>query len=238
MKSRIFSIYPQGLIGLTLSLCTLLPGLVIADETDFHKVYFNVSESLDVRHDLINVQFMAHHQADKPQIVTQVINQTMRDALNQLSAKERQFAQTGQYYIQPVRNKEGEITHWSGQQMLQLNLPLTLDVAAVLAKLQTHLIYQTMQGELSQSAQQQAQTTLTEQALKRYQAQAQQLATGLNANDYRLIETRLQFIGAPYRPQARMMMAMDSVSANSAPAIEAGEQRLTLSIDGVLVIPH
>jgi predicted secreted protein len=205
----------------------LLPGLVMAE----HQIHFNVSSQTQVDNDLLVVTLMAQHQARTPDLVTEEINQAMQDALQQLSDDQRQYAQTGNYRIQPQYNKDGRIHHWQGQQQLILTLPKQGDIGTILTLLQDRLIYQSMHADLSHAQRQQAEQTLQQQALADYQAQAKRIAQSFNAQNWQLVETHIQTQSPNFRPQARMMMAADS-----APSIEMGQQTLQIQVRGILKI--
>lgn len=205
----------------------LLPGLVMAE----HQIHFNVSSQTQVDNDLLIVTLMAQHQARTPDLVTEEINQSMQDALQQLSDDQRQYAQTGNYRIQPQYNKDGRIYHWQGQQQLTLTLPKQADIGTILTLLQDRLIYQSMHADLSHAQRQQAEQTLQQRALADYQTQAKRIAQSFNAQNWQLVETHIQTQSPSFRPQARMMMAADS-----APAIEMGQQTVQIQVRGILKI--
>ncbi|WP_044410234.1 SIMPL domain-containing protein [Thiomicrospira microaerophila] len=210
---------------------TLQPGLVVAQ----HKIHFSISEQAMVENDRVIVQFQAQFQADNPQAVSTHINQTMRQALNQLSAQERKWVQTGNYTVQPQQNRAGEITHWRGHQQLTLTLPISIDISELLSRLQAYLSYQSMQADISQPKRTQAEQALMEQALASYQRQAQTIAKSFNQQDYQLVETHIQ-IQQPPRHFAQPRMTLASAAMDSAPVIELGEKMIQVTINGILLL--
>lgn len=208
----------------------IAPGLVLAN-SDAHRISFSVTEHQTVENDQLEVVFAAQHRASSADQVTERVNQIMKTALEELPAEHRQFVKTGTYNVRPHFQRDGRISEWSGQQNLILKLPKDkVDISVVLSNLQRHLIYQSVQANLSLSLRQNIEKALLTKALKTYQQQAQFLANAFDEKRYRLVETRIQPSGS-FSPQARSMMATDH-----APIIELGTQTLSVSIDGVLEI--
>jgi predicted secreted protein len=210
----------------------LQPGLVAAQ----HKIHFSITEQAMVENDRVIVQFQAQFQADNPQAVSTHINQTMRQALNQLNSEERKWVQTGNYTVHPQHNhRAGAISHWQGHQQLTLTLPISIDVSELLSRLQTYLSYQSMEADISQPKHAQAEQALIEQALANYQRQAKIIAKSFNQPDYKLIETHIQ-TQQPARHFAQPRIALASVTMDSAPVIEAGEKMIQVTINGILLL--
>ncbi|SFR62618.1 SIMPL domain-containing protein [Thiomicrospira sp. ALE5] len=199
-----------------------------------HDIHFSITEQLEVANDQMIIQLAAQAQAGNTQAVSRQINQAMQQAFQQLTADERNFVQTGQYSVNPRHNRDGDIIHWQGQQQLILTLPIDADISELLSRLQPYLSYQSMQAGLSHPKRQEAENTLLETALKSYQARAKLIAASLAANQYRIRETHINTQQqAGIFPQARMALA---ASMDSAPVIEAGNQTLSISVNGTLVI--
>lgn len=217
----------KTLSALFLTLAMLAPGLVFAK----HQVHFSITEYIEVENDLLVVQFIAQHQADTSKEVTNEINRIMKNALNRLNPQDRQYLQTGQFSLHPKYNKDGQITHWQGQQQLNLKLPETADTEAILSRLQDDLIYQSMRAEVSLKQRKLVEKQLLENAIVQYKAQAKTIAKAMGAKRSKLVETTIagQNSPSPYRPQMRMM-----ATADSAPTIEMGQQVLSLQINGTL----
>lgn len=207
----------------------LIPGLVLADPTP-HRISFSVTEQQTIKNDRLHVVFAAQYQASTAEQVSQRVNQIMQTALSELSNEYRQYAQTGTYHIRPHFQRDGRISEWSGQQNLILNLPKDgADISGVLSNLQRHLIYQSVQADISPDKRQKIEQDLLSKAIKKYQQQAQFLAQAFNEKRYRLAETRLQ---PSHAMQPRSLMASES----NTPSIEMGSQTLSVTIDGVLEI--
>lgn len=203
----------------------IAPGLVLAE----HEINFSVTEYIDVENDLLVVQFMAQHQAENSKQVTNEINRLMKNAINRLNSQQRQYVQTGQYSLQPQYNKDHKISHWQGQQLVTVTLPKAADVGDILTALQQDLIYQSMRMDVSLEQRKQAENQLLDRAIAQYQAQAKSIAKSFGVKRFKLIETHIQNLATPGRPQARMLMAADI-----APTIEMGQQTLSLQINGTL----
>lgn len=214
-----------SLFGLVFLFALLQPGLVAA-----HKISFSVIETISVANDLLVIEFAAEHQAKTNAEVTQLVNKSMQNALQQLSSEQKNLVQTGNFSVYPRYDKNQNITHWQGQQNLTVKIPKDGDIEGILSKLQTELVYKSMRADVSKTSRQAAEEKLQAAAIMSYQAKAKTLSEQFGKPEGKLLETNILNLSSGYRPQAKMVM----MAADSAPTIEMGEQELSLQINGTL----
>ena len=217
----------------------LLPKVSLAGETTSgNKVHFSVTESQNVANDSISVTFNRVAEGRSPQAVADEINQQMQAAVQALKSYPNVITQTSQYNINPVY-KKSVMTHWRGQQSLTLTLENKPGLVQILAKIQPYLAYQSMQFGVSDKLKQKLLDKLTNHAIQRFRAQANRIARGFMAPNYKIIETH---IDTPNHITPRPYMARSNMAVMSAPmatpTVKAGQSKLTVNISGTILLPN
>ncbi|MCF6345959.1 MAG: SIMPL domain-containing protein [Thiomicrorhabdus sp.] len=204
-----------------------------------NNVYFSITESQEMDNDISIVTLSASAQARSAKSVMEAINKKMQAALATLKKYPEIDAQTTQYQVHPVYQKDRVIRHWNGSQSLVVTLDASSKQFQVLTELQEQLIYQNMQFKVSTEKRQEAMQQLTLKALHSFQQQAKHIANAFGSVDFKLLETR---INTPFSRQyaqekafsSRMMVA----ESMAAPALEAGTSTLNITVSGVLLLPN
>ncbi|MBN2646447.1 MAG: SIMPL domain-containing protein [Thiotrichales bacterium] len=222
-------------------LLSLLSFSLKAEETIAgHRIHFQVSEQLKAENDLLKLSFVSLQEGKSSQNVIEQINQQMHQALQSLEnlglSKDQLLHQTGNYQIQPISNKQGQITHWRGQQSLEIEIFDLALSSQVLGALQNTLVYQNLQFALSDRKRAALSQQLLNQALKAYQTQAAEIAEAFKANHYRLEQTSVE--PARAQPLVRMNMAYEAAAPMMADvALASGSSDVMITVRGTLLIP-
>ncbi len=232
-----FSKFMVGLFGFVLLMSGPLTPAAADKEVQGNKVNFSITETQTVNNDNISITFSRLEEAVSPEAVANKINQQMQAAVNVLKSYPDIVVQTSQYNIYPVYKKQ-VISHWRGQQSLILTLENKPGLVQILAKLQPYLAYNSMQFGVSERVQNQIKSKLIDQAIYNFRMQAERIAKGFNALNYRILETHINSNGAsqprPYVARAEMAMMADSV----APAMKAGQSKINVTISGTILLPY
>jgi len=102
----------------------------------------------------------------------------------------------------------------------------------VLGKLQSDLALQSIQFTISPGSRNQQDEKLIDKALDAFENRAQQVVKKLGRKNYKIVDINISSSGAiGVRPQYKMRaMAMEAEA--SAPAISAGEQTVSVTVNG------
>jgi len=239
MILRYHSRQPLYVALLSSFLFMLFSPLSAAEETwQGNKVHFAITETQNVANDTISITFNRVAEGVSPQAVANEINQQMQSAVQALKAYPDVIVQTSQYNIHPVY-KKSIISHWRGQQSLTLTLENKPGLVQILAKIQPYLAYQSMQFGVSENLKRELMAELTDRAIHQFRAQANRIAKGFMAPNYKIIETHINSPGysnpRPYMERSEMAMASADIAV---PTVRAGQSKLQVTISGVILLPQ
>lgn len=226
-----------SLASFALLLCALSIQPVQADDKQpsGHKIHFSITESENVGNDRVSITFSHVAQGATPQSVTEQINKRMKSAFAVLKRYPDIVAQTSQYNIYPVYQKQ-LISHWRGQQSLTIHFENRPQEMTVLDEIQPHLAYKSMQFSVSDTRRKEVLEQLTRKAIQTYRQRAQLIASEFANAKYQLLETH---INTPNIPVARALYARAETamaSDMSAPNVAAGESKIQIQISGRLLL--
>lgn len=230
--------------GLTLCLTSLslqaTANSSFKKETNGHTVYFTVSESERIENDVASVTFHTIVQAPNADLVMQEINKKMQAARLALKGFSDLELQTSQYQVNPSYNKNQVITHWQGLQSLTIRTENQAGLPKLLETVQPYLSYQSMRFYVSDKTQQHTKKQLLNKALKNYQVKAKQIANSFGAQQYQLIETRIDApnLTTHYANNYLRSSSANIMSDSVAPVIETGKSEVHVNITGKIVLPH
>lgn len=202
-----------------------------------HKIHFSAQASEYFNNDRVSITFNGFAQESTPQEAATNINIQMQNAYRVLKLSPDIKLETGSYQIHPVY-KNKKVIGWRGQQTLTLNMENRPDLVKILAKVQPYLRYQNMTFGVSTDLKQKFLEELTLKAIENYRNKAKLIAQGFGSGQYKIIDTHISNNNTDHRPrlysERSLMAASDSIG--SAPVVQAGQSRLTVSINGTLVI--
>jgi predicted secreted protein len=202
-----------------------------------HRVRFGVESSREVPNDWITAVVAVTSEDTNPAVLADRINKEMTWGLEQARAESRVKAKSGGYSTYPIQ-EEGRIRRWQASQQLILESGDSAAMTALLGKLQTRLQLQSFQFSVSEEQRRKVQEELVTEALTAFRARAAVVAKGLGASDYALDDVSIES-GAPPYPMHRMEMATmadQKMSSMAPPAVEAGSSRVSVNVNGAIVL--
>jgi predicted secreted protein len=215
--------------------------LVSADnEVRYNQVHLDAHVSEQVSNDTMHVSLESwgeHRDAAK---LAAQINKDMEWAL----AKARQYsavkASTGSYQTWPLGSKDNTVTRgWRGQQGLQLESRDSKVLSQLTGLLQERLKIKSMNFTVSDERRDSVENRLIDLALEAFKTRAQIVSSNLKAGGYRIVNLNVGTSAQqpPVRYQSRVAMA--SMEADRAVAVETGESEVRVSVSGTveLVMP-
>ena len=177
------------------------------------------------------------HEGQRQAEVAERVNLAMAWALERTKPAAGIKTQTLQYSTYPVYGADASvITGWRARQALRLEGRDAKAIGELIAGLQERLAVESMGYAVSREARLAAEDALTANALRQFEARAQQIAGALGRPGYRLVRLNVSSTGNPGAPMAfRSAMMADGGMAKAAPAqIEAGEQTLGVTVSGTI----
>ena len=144
---------------------------------------------------------------------------------------------TAGYSTQQIAEK-GKPTRWRVTQSISLASSDFTQAATLMSRLQDQngLLLSNMTFTLSEGARRESEDSVTQQALKSWQARAKQAAVGLGFNGWRVGHVTVQPSGGgPVYPLMRAQ-AMASPGGGAPVAIEAGTTEVTVTVSGEAIL--
>lgn len=231
----------RALLGaLSLACSAGAPDPALADDCSDcgpqHRARFSVDSSRDVENDWITAVVGITAEDADPAKLADRINTEMAWALETAKAESRVKAKSGGYSTYPI-HEDGRLRRWQASQQLILEGSDTQAMTALVGKLQARLQLQSFQFSVSEARRKKVQEELVTEALTAFRARAQLVAKGLSASDFALDDVSIE-TGSPVFPMQRMTMAMESNSKFSPapPAVEAGSSRVSVTVNGSIVL--
>lgn len=202
----------------------------------YDQVDFSASAEQDVVNDLLVAELYVQEQGQRQTEVAARVNSAMQWALEQARAAAGVKVETGQYNTYPVYANEGAtITGWRARQSLRLESTDAGAVGDLVGVLQARLVVQAIGYTVSKAARDQAEDALRAQALAQFQTRASQIAEALSRSGYRLVRLGIHAGGdQPPMPMAYKARLAAEDSGAGPVAIEAGTQRLSVTVSGTI----
>ena len=201
------------------------------NETHYDRIHLSVSASAQVENDTMVATVYAEEEGSQASELSNIVNQRIRRGLELVKKHPEIKHQTNAYSSNPIYSNN-KIKGWRVRQSLRLESQDMTLMSDVLGKLQSELALQSMQFTVSPDSKNQQDEKLIDKALQAFENRAQQVVKKLGRKNYKIVDINISTSGAiGVRPQYQMRaMVMDA--AESAPAISAGEQTVSVTVSG------
>ena len=217
-----------------LLLFVLSQGVTADDGNHANRVSFSVTATEQVSTDTLVVRLFAQHEAKSQRKAADEVNTVMSWALAKASSAADVKAQTLDYRTNPQYDQR-KIRAWQVRQTLRLQSTNPGALTELLSDLQERLGVESMQYTISKNLRDVVERRLVQQAIADFTAQAKLIASSFNFDSYRLIDSQIGAQGASVpRPMAFQARAMSVQNEMAAPAIESGEQDVTVRVSGTI----
>jgi predicted secreted protein len=202
-----------------------------AQDINYNQISLTAAASQEVANDVMNARLIVQENGAKPSQLSQRVNTRMTKILAIVERSADIKAQTTNYNTQP-RYKNGKITGWQVTQSLNLNSENIDQLTTLLAKLNELAHIQSMTFSVSDSLREQTKQTLTKAAIKQFRDKAQVITEQFDKTTYQLVHASVDTNSNDYTPKHMMMERMAVADAVSAPAVSAGTNKITVTVNG------
>jgi len=201
------------------------------NEIHYDQIHLSVSASAQVENDTMVAVVYAEEEGGHAAELADVVNKRIRRALELIKTHSEIKHQTNAYSSNPVYSNN-KIKGWRVRQSLQLESQDMTLMSDVLGKLQHDLALQSMRFTVSPETRNRQDEQLIDKALENFEKRARQITTRLGRKNYKIVNITIMTSAAGgFRPQYPMRgMAMSSME--SAPPVSAGEQTVSVTVDG------
>jgi predicted secreted protein len=224
----------QTLAVLALAASTGSPAL--ADEPlTYDRVTIAYTATRDVDNDTLVAVLYAQREGGDTARLADEVNRAIARAVERARQVEGVKVQTLDYQTSPVY-QQASIVGWRVSQSLRIESQDAARLGKLIAELQKDLAVQSVGYAVSPAARRSAEDGLIGEAVEGFEKRAALVAARLGRNGYRLVSVDVDTSGEglvprPMRMQARgMALAADAAP----PALEAGTQSLSVTIQGTV----
>jgi predicted secreted protein len=216
-----------------LAVLLALPAMAQDNAPTYDRVSLNATAEREVENDLlIAIVYAEVEDSDQSDAADQV-NTAIQWAADRARRAGDIVLQTTQYNTRPIYANGRRITGWVARQSLRLESTDAEKLSELLGTLQDRVAVQSISYGLSKAARDAAEDELIAEALTRFDRRASLVASELGREGYRIVQIDVGTPNGFFSPVAMraQAFAQDSVAA---PEIEAGVQRLTVSVGGTI----
>ncbi|WP_428624156.1 SIMPL domain-containing protein [Sedimenticola sp.] len=216
-----------------LLLLSLFTGQAVAADnapTSYDRINLAVSAGEEVDNDTLSATLFVQHEGNDPAALSARVNRTIRQAVDTAKQQSGVKVQTLDYQTTPVY-RDNTLSGWRVRQSIRLESMDTQAISQLLGKLQEWLSIGSIGYTISPQQREQTEKQLIRQAIQRFQARAELVSKEMGHSRYRLVQMNISHNGAAPPPYPMRTM---SLRADTAPALEAGSQRLEVQISGTI----
>ena len=226
----------QRILLALLLLLMLSPFTLQADDNGerYNRISLTASASQEVENDLLSAVLYAQQEGQRPTTLAERVNLSIKEAVEQAKQQAGITVRTLDYMTTPIYRKQ-KIDGWRVRQSIHLQSQDATVLSKLIGQLQKGLAVQSINYTLSPQARESAENSLIAEAIAAFQKRAALIARQFGRSDYQLVEVS---INTPGGIQPRMMHKRLEMSSMSAPAIEAGSQRITLKVSGTIELKN
>ena len=203
------------------------------DNNDSHydRVHLSASASSQIENDTMVATVYAEEEGAQAADLSAMVNRRISQGLDLVKKHDEIKHQTNAYSSNPVYSNN-KIKGWRVRQSLRLESQNMALMSDILGKLQKDLALQSMQFTVSPASKNKQDEQLIDQSLEAFEKRARQVVKKLGRKNYKIVDINISTSGVSgVRPQYQMRaMAMESVS--SSPEISAGEQTISVTVNG------
>jgi len=218
-----------------IALLLLATPLVFADaEPTFNRASLNVSVAEEVRADTVIATLGIKLQGKDTSKLINEVNTRVGKALKELTSFKNIKAETLNYKTQSIYQNGRQSGLYEVSQSIQIESMNFGDLSKAVHKLQSIVDMQSVSYKLSTAARTASADRLTSEAIKRFTARAKKITADFGFNDYRLVSINIG--GAPqYKFRRKESRSSDRLEMEAAaPVFQAGEQSVSVSVNGTI----
>ncbi len=238
LKSTLTSISFTGFINLLLALLTIGP--VSAEQQPvYDRISFSVSAEKEVENDVLTAILFASQTGQDTAILADTVNQEISRALAIIEQEDAVNSRTLGYTTNPVY-KNNRIDGWQVRQSIELKSKDSEKLSNLLGQLQSNLSIGSVTYSISTEVRRNTEDMLISEALATFKNRASQVQANMERAEYRVVRLNINTASDFHQPRAmaRGATMMMAESAPSAPSLDAGKQKVQVSIDAEIELSN
>ena len=226
------------LLSLSIPASAFFMPVAVADSASNSHPVLNLDAQAyaEVQHDTVIITLQATKQSADQAEVTKALSETVSTVLEELKKQDKVKVSTGNYYVRPQQNKEGDITAWQGRSELILESTQMAEAADLAAAYQNQMPVANVRFTVSREARSETEQKLMTDVVAAFNQRAQTMTAALHFDSFEIKEMQLGGGGAIH-PRSVSFAASPMMKADSAPIpLESGTEELSLSLSGSIYL--
>ncbi len=202
-------------------------------QTVYNRVDLTASASMEVENDTLVAVLYAQKEGNNTAKLSSGVNKAIAEAVEMANKLPGIKVQTLEYSTNPVY-KRNILSGWRVRQSIRLESKDSTALSDLIGTLQKKLKVSHISYSVSPERRKEVEEKLIAEAIAAFNHRAELVAKAMDRNGFRLIQIQVNTSGMMPRPFAMRAMAMEKVAAEAAPTLEAGTQRVTVSVNGAV----
>ena len=217
--------------AIAIFLAVFVPGATAHDEeTLFNVVHLQARAEREIPNDEMLVVLAAEEEGSDAARIATEINTHMQWALDIVGTYANIDSKTGNYRTYPVYDRQ-TITGWRASQQLELKGNDMAALTGLVGKLQQRLQVKQMSFHPGDAARRKHENELIGEAIAAFSERVEIVKRQLGTTDYRIVNLNIN-TGGPDPYMVYEQAAMRTMDQAAKPAVEAGESKLTVTVNG------
>jgi predicted secreted protein len=209
----------------------------VTDAKGGTKVNLEARASAEVDNDVMRASLFVDMEDTDATRLADKVNRATNDSLKLARGFTGVRAKTSAYTTHPVIDKE-KIARWRSRSEILVEGENFRRMAEAIGKLQAIMQLGAVDFAVSPTAGAKAEEALTQTAIAEFLRKAEQVAKGFKGTGFNVPEATVSADGGFIPPRPMMMKSMAAAEAAAAPDLQGGTSRVTVSINGSILIPR
>jgi len=209
----------------------------VTDAKGGTKVNLEARASAEVDNDVMRASLFVEMEDTDATRLADKVNRATNDSLKLARGFTGVRAKTSAYTTYPVIDKE-KIARWRSRSEILVEGEDFRRMAEAIGKLQAIMQLGAVDFLVSPAARAKAEEVLTQTAITEFLRKAEQVTKGFKGTGFNVLEATVSTDGGFIPPRPMMMKSMAAAEAVAAPDLKGGTSRVTVTVNGSILIPR
>lgn len=201
------------------------------------KVNLDARSSMEVDNDVMRASLFVEMEDTDSTRLADKVNRATNDAIRLAKGFTGLRSKTSGYTSYPVTDKN-KIVRWRSRSEISIEGEDFRLMAEAIGKLQAIMQLGAVDFSVSPAARAKAEDSLAQTAIAEFLRKAEMVTKGFKGSGFSVLEANVSAEGGYAPPRPMVMMKAMSDSAPAAPSMEGGTSRISIVVNGVILIPR
>ena len=189
----------------------------------------------EVKRESVRITLAAEVAGAEQAVVATELTSTVNEVMSKLRDNVGVKVYSGNYQVWPMNDKDGRISNWRGRAEIMLESTDFEGVSKLASAVADKMPVANMSFFVAPRERARYEAELLQEAGEAFRERAEALTKAFGFDSYAIREIQLGGAGASYAPERRMM-AMSADMAGAGIPLEAGTERISLSVQGTIFL--